>query len=70
MIQKKTKKNFFKLWEYSGSCRSTAWRSQPPLESRPKIKHNNIPLANASEKRRPQTNALKTKLKIVSNTQS
>jgi hypothetical protein len=34
----------------------------------PKIKHNNPPLANASEKRRLQTNALKTKLKSQQHT--
>jgi hypothetical protein len=48
-------KNFFKSLELSGFSRSTAsdrWRSQPLVEVRPKIKYNNLPFANASEKRR------------------
>jgi hypothetical protein len=49
---------------------SDHWRSQPLEEGRPKIKHNNSPFANASEKRRLQTNALKTKLKIPGSPQS
>jgi hypothetical protein len=78
MIKKK-KINFFKSLEYAEPCRSTTCqfyrfidlvRSQPPVEGRPKIKHNNPPCASPSEKIRLQTNALKTKLKIPSSTQS
>jgi hypothetical protein len=41
-------------------------RSQPSVKIQPKIKYNTLPFANASEKRRLQTNALNIKLEILS----